>query len=164
MYVSVLGICRNSLYLPLKFTVNIQLFLKIILISLCVSNEYYFSYTHLTFSHNLFIVSGGSDGKESACDAGDLGSIPGLGRSPGGAHSNSLQYSCLKNPHRQRSLVGYCPWVHNESDLSERLSTQYIYCTQYNNQLTLGNKDQNEMNLYSMAEQDIISFLQNNIC
>ena len=36
---------------------------------------------------------GGSDGKESACNAGDLGSIPGLGRSPGGGHGNLLQYS-----------------------------------------------------------------------
>ena len=40
-------------------------------------------------------------GKESACnagDAGDVGSIPGLGRSPGGGHGNPLQYPCLKNP------------------------------------------------------------------
>ena len=36
--------------------------------------------------------------KESACDAGDLSSIPGLGRSPGGGHDNPLQYSCLENP------------------------------------------------------------------
>ena len=36
--------------------------------------------------------------KESACNVGDLGSIPGLGRSPGGGHGNPLQYSCLKNP------------------------------------------------------------------
>ena len=41
---------------------------------------------------------GGSDGKESACDAGDPGSIPGLGRSPGEGHDNPLQYSCLENP------------------------------------------------------------------
>jgi len=41
---------------------------------------------------------GGSDSKESACKAGDLGSIPGLGRSPGGRHGNLLQYSCLENP------------------------------------------------------------------
>ena len=41
---------------------------------------------------------GGSDGKESACDAGDLGLIPGLGRSPGGGNGNPLQYSCLENP------------------------------------------------------------------
>ena len=40
----------------------------------------------------------GSDGKEFACSAGDLGSIPGLGRSPGGRHGNPLQYSCLENP------------------------------------------------------------------
>ena len=41
---------------------------------------------------------GGSDGKEFTCNAGNLGSIPGLGRSPGGGHGNPLQYSCLENP------------------------------------------------------------------
>ena len=41
---------------------------------------------------------GGSDGKASACNAGDPGSIPGLGRSPGEGNGNSLQYSCLGNP------------------------------------------------------------------
>ena len=41
---------------------------------------------------------GGSDGKESTCSARDLGSIPGLGRSPGEGHGNPLQYSCLENP------------------------------------------------------------------
>jgi len=40
---------------------------------------------------------GGSDGKESACNVGDLGSIPGLGRSPGEGNSNLLQYSGLEN-------------------------------------------------------------------
>ena len=48
-------------------------------------------------------------GKESACNAGgagDSGSIPGLGRSPGGGTGNPLQYSCLENPHRYRSLAG----------------------------------------------------------
>ena len=49
---------------------------------------------------------GGSDGKEFACNVEDLGSIPGLGRSPGEGHGNSLQYSCLENPRGQRSLVG----------------------------------------------------------
>ena len=49
---------------------------------------------------------GGSDGKESACNARDLGSIHGLGRSPGGGHGNPFQYSCLENPHGQRCLVG----------------------------------------------------------
>ena len=37
-------------------------------------------------------------GKESTCSAGDLGSVPGWGRSPGGGHGNPLQYSCLENP------------------------------------------------------------------
>ena len=41
---------------------------------------------------------GGLDSKESTCNAGDLGSIPGLGRSPGGGHGNPLQYSYLENP------------------------------------------------------------------
>ena len=41
---------------------------------------------------------GGSDGKESACNAGDLGSIPGLGRSPGEGKGNPFQYSCWKIP------------------------------------------------------------------
>ena len=40
---------------------------------------------------------GGSDGEESACNAGDQGSIPGSGRSPGEGNGNALQYSCLEN-------------------------------------------------------------------
>ena len=67
--------------------------------------------------------SGGSDGKKSTCNAGDLGSIPGLERSPGGGHGNPLQYSCLENPHEQRSLVGYSPWGCKESDTTEQLTT-----------------------------------------
>ena len=47
-----------------------------------------------------------SAGKESTGNAGDLGWIPGLGRSPGGGHGNSLQYSCLENRNGQRSLAG----------------------------------------------------------
>ena len=62
---------------------------------------------------------GGSVGKESTCNVEDLGSIPGLGRFPGGGHGNPLQYSCLENPHGQRSLVGYSPWGHKESDTTE---------------------------------------------
>ena len=41
---------------------------------------------------------GGSDSKDSACRVGDLGLIPGSGRSPGGGHGNPLLYSCLENP------------------------------------------------------------------
>ena len=62
---------------------------------------------------------GGSGGKESACDEGDLGSIPGSGRSPGERRGNPVQYSCLENPHGQRSLMGYSPQGHKELDMTE---------------------------------------------
>ena len=66
---------------------------------------------HLTPSILFFMgFPGGSDGKEYTCNVGDLGSIPGLGRSPGGGHDNPLQCSCLENPHGQRSPAGYNPW------------------------------------------------------
>ena len=61
---------------------------------------------------------GGIDGKESACNAGDLGSIPGLGRSPGGGHGNSPVFLPGES-HGQRSLVGHSPWGHKESDMAE---------------------------------------------
>ena len=55
----------------------------------------------------------------NAGDIRDAGSILGLGRSPGGAHGNPFQYSCLENPHGQRSLVGYSSQSHKESDTTE---------------------------------------------
>ena len=58
----------------------------------------------------LYGFPGDSDDKEPACNEGDLGSIPGLGRSPGGGNGSPLQYSCLENHHGQRSLVGCSPW------------------------------------------------------
>ena len=64
-----------------------------------------------------------SDSKESACIEGDMGSISGLERPPGGGHGNLLQYSCLENPHGKRSLVGYSPWGHRESDTTKQQST-----------------------------------------
>ena len=48
---------------------------------------------------------GGSDGKESSCNAGDLGSVLGLERPPGEGNGYPLQYSCLENPHGQRILA-----------------------------------------------------------
>ena len=68
-----------------------------------------------------------TDGKESTCNERDLGLIPGLGRSPGGRYGNPLQYTCLENLHGQRSLVGYSPWGHKESDTTERLSTAHMH-------------------------------------
>ena len=63
--------------------------------------------------------SGSSAGKESTCNVGDLGLIPGLGRSLGGGHGNPLQYSYLENPHGQRSLESYSPWGHKELETTE---------------------------------------------
>ena len=68
----------------------------------------------------------GSDVKESACNAGDLGSISGLGRSPGEGNGNPLQYSCLENPQGQRSLVGCSPWGCKELDMTKNIVTQNI--------------------------------------
>ena len=66
---------------------------------------------------------GGSDGKQFACNAEDLGLIPVLGQSSGEGHSNPLQYSCLEYPRRQRSLPGYSPWCRKESDM---IATKHI--------------------------------------
>ena len=53
----------------------------------------------------------------NAGDIRDAGSIPGLGRSPGG-YGNPLQYSCLKISHGQGRLAGYSPWGHKQSDMT----------------------------------------------
>ena len=74
---------------------------------------------------------GSSAGKESACNAGDLRWIPDLGRYRGGGHGNPLQYSCLENPHGQRSLVGYSPTGSKKSDKTQRLSTAQHICHMY---------------------------------
>ena len=57
---------------------------------------YIYIYTHTHIFPGGF--PDGSDGKESAYNVGDLGLIPGAGRSPGEGHGNPLQYSCLENP------------------------------------------------------------------
>ena len=58
--------------------------------------------------------------------AGDLGSILGSGRSPGGGHDNPFHYSCLENPHGHKSLAGNSPRGHKESDTYKLLSTEHI--------------------------------------
>ena len=60
--------------------------------------------------------------KESACSAGDPSLIPGSGRSPGEGNSKPLQHPCLEKSHGQRVLVGYSPWGHKESGMTERLT------------------------------------------
>ena len=64
--------------------------------------------------------SGGSDDKESACDAGGRGLIPGWRRSPGEGKGYPLQYSCLGNPMEREA---YSPWGHKESDMTEHAHT-----------------------------------------
>ena len=79
---------------------------------------------YLYFDHSMIMgFPGGSDGKESTCNAGDLGSVPGLGRSPGRGHASVLQYSFLENPYGQRSLEGYSTWNRKELDTTEQLNT-----------------------------------------
>ena len=72
------------------------------------------------YGHDLGLLGfpGGSAGKESACNAGDPGSIFGSGRSPGEGNGNSLQFSCLENP-MHRGVWGYSPWGHKELDTTE---------------------------------------------
>ena len=100
--------------------------------SLKYFHNYYGSVTSRCFP--LFLISkrehlyvggfswsfpGSSAGKEFACNAGDPCLIPGLESSPAGGRGNPLQYSCLENPHGQRSLVGYSPWGCSRTQLSE---------------------------------------------
>ena len=67
------------------------------------------------------MLPGGSDGKESACSAGDLSLSPGLGRSPGEGHGNPLQYSCLENPTDRETWQAAVPGV-AELDMTEQLT------------------------------------------
>ena len=62
---------------------------------------------------------GGSDSKESTCNVGDLGSIPGLRRSPGGGYGNPLQHSYLENPMDRGAWWDCSSWGHKESDMTE---------------------------------------------
>ena len=58
----------------------------------------------------------------NACNAGDMGSIPGLERSPGVGNGNPLQYSCLENS-MDRGAAGFNPWSHRELDTTELTHT-----------------------------------------
>ena len=72
---------------------------------------------------------GGSEGEESVCSAGDPGSIPGAGRSPGEGNGNPLQYSCLENSMDReawRVQASQSPGGHKESGKTEQLSLHFI--------------------------------------
>ena len=66
-------------------------------------------------------------GKVSSRSAGDVGSVPGVGRSPGEGNGNPLQYSCLENPmDGGAGQVTYSPWGHKESDATEQQSAHRV--------------------------------------
>ena len=87
------------------------------------SRNYYLPFRsgtlRVTMCYTGIAFSGGSEVKASACNAGDLGSIPGLGRSPGEGNGNPLQYPCLENP-----MDGGAWWaiVHGVATSQTRLS------------------------------------------
>ena len=68
---------------------------------------------------------GGSEVKASACNSGDLGSIPGSGRSPGEGTGNPVQYSCLGNP-MDRGAWATIHGVTRELDMTEQLNNDFI--------------------------------------
>ena len=73
----------------------------------------------LLFGYNILGFPGGSAGKEYVCNAGDLGLIPGLRRSPGEGNGNPLQYSCLENPMDRGTWRATVHGVTKESDTTE---------------------------------------------
>ena len=79
------------------------------------------------YSPQVFLgFLGGSNDKESACNAGDLVLIPGWGRAPGGGHNNPLQYSCVENP---MDRGAWWAAVYGVSKIWTQLSTWHIYKT-----------------------------------
>ena len=91
---------------------------------------------------DIYIYPVGSDGKESAHNIGDLGLIPGLGRSPGGGHDNLLQYSCLEN-----LMDKGAQWGRKDSDTTERLTHSVSHWRLHNivNQLYFNLKKRSEL-------------------
>mgnify|MGYP007134341255 CR=1 FL=1 len=71
---------------------------------------------------------GGSDGKEAACNAGDLGSVPGSGRSPGEGNGNPLLYSCLENSMGRVAWWATIPGVTKRTEHAH--THNYIYKTE----------------------------------
>ena len=90
-----------------------------LLILLYSGREVWHVYDQFGRGPGLPVLPGGSGNKESASSAGDVGSIPGLERSPGEGSSYPHQHSCLQNFHGLRSLVGYSPWGCKELDKTE---------------------------------------------
>ena len=94
--------------------------------------------------HILNLCLTGSDGRESACNAGYPGSIPGSGRSPGEGNSCPLQRSCLGNPTDRGTWQVYSPQGHKESDTTERLTLSFHFVSGISSVLSLGLGEANE--------------------
>ena len=85
-----------------------------------------FSYISVNYIYLCFGGSpGGSDGKESTCNAGNPGSIPGLEKSPGEGHGYPLQHSRPGVFHGQRSLGYHSPWGRKQSDTAEQVTLTF---------------------------------------
>ena len=99
--------------------------------------SYIYTHTYMHIHICMYIMllgfPGGSDGKESAWHAGDLGSIPRLGRSSGEGNGYPIKYSCLENPMDRGTyspivpIVGYSAWGHKESDMTEATQQPHVY-------------------------------------
>ena len=115
---------KNQLLVSLTFAIILSLFhffcsLFLSFFQLQIGTYQEHCICHLPLQRLNPSFPAGSNSKESTCNAGDLGLIPELGRSPRGRHGNPLQYSWQENPQGWRSLVG-C----KESDTIEQLSMQ----------------------------------------
>ena len=88
---------------------------------------------------------GGSDGKVSACNARDLRSIPGSGRSAEKGNDNPLQYSCLENS------VGYNPWGCKEPDMTECLHFHFHLINEYSKVVGYKINHRNPLHSYTLA-------------
>ena len=77
----------------------------------------------MSSSFYTFLIPRDAVVKNPPTTAGDVGLVLGLGRSPAEGNISSLQYSCLENPHGQRSLADYNPWGHRELDMTEHTHT-----------------------------------------
>ena len=93
-----------------------------------ISHNWMLKLSNSLFSFSIYLLStsyiyfpAGSEGKESACNAGDPGSISGLERSSGEGNGNPLQYSCLENPMDGGAWRATAPWGRKESDTTEHL-------------------------------------------
>ena len=119
-------IANNNVILTVYIYVHTYIYIHI--------HTYIYIYTHIHTYIYIYTYIYGFPGDSvvksllaSAGDARDMGSIPRSGRSLGVENGNLLQYSCLENPHGQRSLAGYSPWGHKDSDLTEQLIMQACY-------------------------------------